>query len=128
MKALDELFQLLSQERRRFALYYLDQADGPVALEELAREVARRENGSVGPTASNDYAEQLITLKHNHLPRIEDATHIEYDSDNRFIRVTGMTPEADLLLSVSKKLDKVTDSPDISSMLRRPDETEKADR
>jgi hypothetical protein len=128
MKSLDELFQLLSQERRRFALYYLDQADGPVALEELAREVAQRENGSLGPASSNDYAEQLLTLKHNHLPKIEDATHIEYDSDNRLVRITGMTPEADLLLSVSKKLDTVPDTPDISSMLWGSDETEKADR
>ncbi|AUV80901.1 hypothetical protein C2R22_03880 [Salinigranum rubrum] len=128
MNSLDELFQLLSQERRRFALYYLDQADGPVALEELAREVARRENGSPGPASSDDYAEQLITLKHNHLPRIADATHIEYDRDNRFIRITGMTPEADLLLSVSKKLDKVPGTPDISSMPWGSDETEKADR
>ncbi|WP_425493568.1 DUF7344 domain-containing protein [Natronosalvus vescus] len=38
MVSLDRIFDLLSNERRRYALYYLDQKDGPVPVDEVAEQ------------------------------------------------------------------------------------------
>ncbi|WP_425499365.1 DUF7344 domain-containing protein [Natronosalvus caseinilyticus] len=48
MVALDEVFELLEDQRRRYALYCLYEKDGPVAVSELVkknREMGRRPVG-----------------------------------------------------------------------------------
>ncbi|WP_162991605.1 DUF7344 domain-containing protein [Halostella salina] len=39
MESLNTLFDIFSKERRRYALYALDQADGPIGIQELANQV-----------------------------------------------------------------------------------------
>jgi len=89
----DELFDLLSNARRRRVLAVLHRADGDAAtLEELAERV-------VAPNAddgSGDREAAAISLHHVHLPKLADCGVIEYDARNETVRYRGR-PERDRL-------------------------------
>lgn len=107
MESLDEVFELFTEERRRFALYYLENANGPVPIEELAEQVyAWEKNGPDEPITDDELHRVILTLEHTHLPKIEDATHIEYDRTNERIQISGLSPEADVLLSVTRAIER----------------------
>nr|WP_255767200.1 hypothetical protein [Haladaptatus halobius] len=40
MVSLDRVFDLLGKQRRRYALYYLEQQEGPVTVYEVTEQVA----------------------------------------------------------------------------------------
>lgn len=106
MDSLDEIFALFTTERRRFALYYLKNADGPVSVEELAEKLYEwEEGGSTETIPEDELRELIITLEHKHLPKIENATHVEYDRTNDQIRISGLSTEADVLLSVTEAIE-----------------------
>lgn len=113
MKSLDEVFGLFKSERRRFALYYLDTADGPVPIDELAKKIYEWENDPSETDIPDDaYEDVVLSLRHNHLPQIEDASHIEFDATSQQLRISGMSSEADVILSVTKAIEKPGESTD----------------
>lgn len=76
----DRLFEVLSNYRRRLALRHLREADGPVALEELATELAHRESGSEPPSLRREKWEDVTAaLAHVHLPQMDDVDVVDYD-------------------------------------------------
>lgn len=114
MKKLDEVFGLFSNERRRFVLYYLDRVDGKVSVDELAEQVYEWEaNPRDDDAPEGGYDEMVISLEHKHLPKIEDATHVEYDRENDQVRITDLSTEVDVLLSVSEAIEQPANSEDI---------------
>ena len=105
--SLDEIFDLLSNRRRRYALYYLhDQPDGVATIDELADAVVTRqyvESSTEGSSASDEQLEfdsdadtdsrleqrrqqVLMELQHTHLPKLEDAGVLEHDQRSEMIR------------------------------------------
>ena len=113
MKTLDDVFTLFTEERRRFTLYYLKNADGAVSVEELAANLYEwEENGTRETIPDGELREMILTLEHNHLPKIEEATHVEYDRTNEQVRITGLSTEADILLSVTEALEHPAKSSD----------------
>ena len=123
MESLDRLFDVFREERRRYALYALDRADGPVGVEELAERVRRYEGeGAVGP--GDDLAEVVLSLEHHHLPKAAQAEYIEYDRESREIRITGTPVEFEIVLTVSGAMEMPadglnvdTDRPSIDELL-----------
>lgn len=114
MDTLDEMFNLFSKERRRYVLYILDQADGRVSIDELVEQIHDWETASDHDSVPPDeYEDIVISLEHNHLPKIEEATHIEFQRENQQIRIIGQSPESDVLLSVSKAIEQPSRSTDI---------------
>lgn len=114
MDTLDELFTLFSKERRRYVLYYLEQADEKVTIDELVEHIhdweAQSPQDSIPP---GEYEDIVISLEHNHLPKIEDATHIEFQRENQQIRISDLSSESDVLLSVSKAIEQPSNVKDI---------------
>lgn len=105
MKALDEVFGLLSRQRRRYVLYYLEEADGPVSVEELAAQVADWEHN--GNEAPDDLSEEVtLTLVHHHLPRAAEARFVEYDREAGVVQLTGTPSEFGVVLSVSRAIEQ----------------------
>jgi hypothetical protein len=113
MASVDDILSLLAPERRRYALYYLKNADGAVPIEELTEEIyAWEENDPENSVPTDEFRELLITLEHTHLPKIDEATHVEYDRTNDRIRITGMSSEADVLLSVTEAIEQPSETND----------------
>jgi hypothetical protein len=74
----DELFQLLSSARRRYAIHALYRAGGESDVPSLAAAVARAETGG---TATDDLRRVHSSLTATHLPRLAAAGVVEYDGD-----------------------------------------------
>ncbi|QLK26220.1 hypothetical protein HYG81_00940 [Natrinema zhouii] len=101
--SLDLVFNLLSNSRRRYALYYLnDQPDGVATIETLVENVIALEEATDvdGETTANtrtttgqeeggstDRQTNVRTeLQHVHLPKLEDAGLLEHDRRSGTVR------------------------------------------
>ena len=72
-----QVFALLANERRRFALHHLLQAVGAVHLGELADQIALWE----GEHTRDRYERVATSLVHAHLPKLAAAGVVSYDPD-----------------------------------------------
>lgn len=102
--SVDLLFELLSNRARRFALYYLDvQPSRTASLEsltdELVDQLERVEQDVTKQTVS-------LSLQHTHLPKLDAAEVVEYDSTDETIRYTP-PPVFEELLPCARELDSV---------------------
>lgn len=83
---LDELFDALSNERRRRVVRYLNDRRAPIALADLAREVAAREEGVATDDVGPDEVERVhVSLYHVHVPKLADRGLVEYDPDRGLV-------------------------------------------
>lgn len=90
----DQVFDLLSNARRRFILSYLQQADGPVDIFELAREIGAVENGiEVDEVTDKQEKRVYVSIYQTHIPKLESAGLIEYDGDSGTLRLSDRTDE-----------------------------------
>lgn len=105
MESLSRIFDIFSRERRRYALYALDESDGPVPLEELAERIRRWEDDGEGVT-EGAYDDVALSLVHTHLPKAAQAEYIEYDREGGEIRISGEPAEFQIVLAVSEALER----------------------
>lgn len=78
---LDEWLSVLVDHRRRSVLRCLKRSRTPMALAELADEVARWETGEE-PTAIRAERERIyVSLYHRHLPKLAEANLVSVDLD-----------------------------------------------
>lgn len=96
----DEVFEVLSNARRRCALQYLKQQDDRrVELRELVDHVTAWENDTT--TAEIDSAERkrvYTALRQNHLPKLDDAGIIEYEHMRGEVELTEDAREVQMYL------------------------------
>jgi len=70
----DELFQLLSNRRRRFALHACRTEETPITLSDLAERVAAWEYGkAVADVTAEERRRVYTSLQQTHLPAMEEA-------------------------------------------------------
>ncbi|WP_248517381.1 DUF7344 domain-containing protein [Salinarchaeum laminariae] len=76
----DEVFDLLSNHRRRYTLHYCKQADEPVTTSDLAETVAAWElDKQVNELTSDERKRVYTSLQQTHLPTLADAGMITYE-------------------------------------------------
>lgn len=107
MASLSRIFELLSEERRRYALYYLEQHEEPVPVDELAERIAEWEDDPAALDLPEDEHRNVeIELEHKHLPKASDAEFVEYDPDAEVVEVTGSPAEFSAILSISETIEQ----------------------
>jgi hypothetical protein len=90
----DQAFDLLGDGTRRRALTSLQAADGTMALGELAEEtVARIEDAAPEAVPADRRKRTAASLHHCHLPKLDDAGVVSYDSTANLVEVTGRAEE-----------------------------------
>ncbi|OLZ40793.1 hypothetical protein A6E15_07225 [Natrinema saccharevitans] len=104
MPSLDLVFDLLSNRRRRYALYYLNQqSDGVATVAALAKNVVAFERGAADgadrdaarspsdqdPDPADERGTVRVELRHVHLPKLEDAGVLEHDRRSETVRYWG---------------------------------------
>lgn len=96
--SLDLVFELLSNSRRRYVLYHLNERpDGVATLETLAENVRALERTIGGDDADGEGDEGSAArqsgvrteLRHVHLPKLEDAGVLEHDRRSDTVRYWG---------------------------------------
>ena len=86
--SLDTVFDLLSDQRRRYVLYHLvNAADDTVGYEDLAEQVAVWEAGG---DPSEDHVDRVATdLYHIHLPKLTESNVVDFDQRSGDVRFWG---------------------------------------
>lgn len=97
----DVVFDILSNRRRRYVLHYLLQEDGAVELRELSRQVTAWENHiSVEEVTYKQRKRVYTALRQTHLPAMDDAGVIVYDSQSGEVQPTAAVESFDVYVDV----------------------------
>ena len=96
----DEVFDLLSNRRRRYALRACKRQSEPVELGDLAEQVAAWEEGKCVSEVSYDERRRVYTsLQQTHLPRLERMGVVELDRTE--IELTDRAADLDVYMDVT---------------------------
>lgn len=95
----DEIFDLMSNHRRRYTIYYCKQTEDPVSLSDLAEQVAAWEHEKdVAAVTSAERKTVYTSLQQTHLPRLDRAGVVEFE--NGEIRLTDRVKRLDIYLDI----------------------------
>lgn len=87
--SLEAVFDALGDRRRRHVLAVLDEQPTAISIRTLARDVAACEDGTTERAVSNDRVDDVqVSLVHSHLPRLRDASLVDYDESKTNPAVT----------------------------------------
>ncbi len=102
-----EVFDLLSNQRRRAIIRYLRNHDGSsITLDDLIDAVVEWEHGvGAGSITDGQRASVYSSLIQTHLPRLEAAGVVEVDDASGEITTTDLTREMELYLEYSPRSD-----------------------
>src|SRR6056297_1117923 len=92
----DEIFAILSNPRRRYVLYFLNQHGEGIELTDLAEHVAAWENDTtVEELSSKERKRVYVSLYQTHVPKLADHGLIDYDPDSGMVRPTETSRKVD---------------------------------
>jgi hypothetical protein len=95
----DDVFEILSSPRRRYLLYHLRQRQEPVELTDLAEHVAAWENGvETTELTTQERKRVYVSLYQTHVPKLDDAGIVEYDSESGMVSLTNRAQRIDTYL------------------------------
>ena len=95
----DELYDLLSNHRRRYVLHFCKRVDGPVTLSELAEQVAAWEQDKdVSEITSAERKRVYTSLQQTHLDRLDDAGIVAFEGDE--VELTDQAEDLDIYLDI----------------------------
>ena len=98
-----DVFDVLSNPRRRFVLYYLREIDDTVELNELAKAIAAWENDTdESELTDQDRKRVYVSLYQTHIPKLTDVGLVEYDQDSGTVHLTDRTSVIDDYLTDSQ--------------------------
>lgn len=102
----DEVFETLSNRRRRFVLHHLQEVDESATLSEIAEQVAAWENDSTMDAISSSERKTVYTsLQQFHLPKMEEMGVVSYDSREGTVALTEAAADLDIYLEVVDRYD-----------------------
>lgn len=95
----DEVYDLLSNARRRFTISYLREHSGPVAVSDLSQEVAAWENDVTRDELTDQQVKRVyVSLYQTHLPKLSEVGIVDYDQDAGRVELTSSVSELDTYL------------------------------
>jgi len=105
----DAVFDILSNARRRFVLYYLREREEPVELGELAREIAAWENDTTVEKLTKQQRKRVyVSLYQTHIQKLAEAGIVDYDKDTGMVQLANGASQIGAYLSVEKDQEERT--------------------
>ena len=102
----DEVFELLSNKRRRFALHYLKRVDDETEIGDLSERVASWENGTdLHEVGSAERKRVYTSLQSHHLPKMAEQGVVDYDERAGTVELTRSADDLDVYLEVVEGTD-----------------------
>lgn len=97
----DELFEVLSNRRRRYAVHALKSEDAPAEIGELAEQVAAWEYDiDVGQVSYDERKRVYTALQQSHLPKMDDAGVVEFDKDRGLVEPTEAMDDVEVYMDI----------------------------
>ena len=97
----EESLEVLSNQRRRFVLHYLKQYRDPTDLNVLATQVASWETEqSTDDVTATERKRVQNALQQHHLPKMEERGFIEYEPDQREVRLTDDASQCEFVVDI----------------------------
>lgn len=97
----DDVFEILSNHRRRFALHYLHQNGELAELGNIAEHVAAWENDiDVGEISSDERKRVYTSLQQFHLPKLDEKNIVDYDDREGVVSLNSMAEDVDVYLEI----------------------------
>jgi hypothetical protein len=97
----DDVFELLSNERRRYVLHHLKQRDKAVELGTLSEHVAAWENETpVEEISATERKRVYTSLQQFHLPKMEKRQVVEFDQRDGTVDLSDRAGDLDVYLEV----------------------------
>ena len=109
--SVDEIFTLLSNQRRRTALSVLADCDGTLSVTELASEIIAREPGSTIERSDEELSSVSLSLAHIHLPKLDAMGLVEYNSERNLVETTATFDRVEPFVSTVAAADSVEELP-----------------
>jgi hypothetical protein len=99
--SIHELYDVLANQRRRYALHYLRQADERVDFGEMAEQIAAWEyEKSVREVTSTERKYVYSALQQRHLPKMDEVGLVEFDKRAGRVSPTPALSEVDVYAEV----------------------------
>ncbi|AUX08755.1 hypothetical protein AArcSl_1120 [Halalkaliarchaeum desulfuricum] len=96
-----DVYEVLRNERRRYALHALSVADGPVAVGDLADRVAAWEHDTtVAEVTERERHRVYTSLQQVHIPRLDEAGLVRFDEDRGIVDPSPEIETYDVYLDV----------------------------
>ncbi len=96
---LDEQFDIVAHRRRRCILRCIETHGSPIALADLADEVAVREYESrLSDVPVEEVKRIYLSLYHKHVPKLADASVVEYDQKRHTVSLAERVGRVRVLL------------------------------
>ena len=98
----DELFDVLSNHRRRYAVHVMKREDAErLELGPMAEQIAAWENDVALSEVGYEERKRVYTaLQQQHLPMMDDAGVVEFDKDRGVVEPTPALADVDLYLDI----------------------------
>ena len=95
----DEVYDILSNGRRRFVIYLLREEGEPIPLSELSDRVAAWENDLPVEELSDQQVKRVyVSLYQTHIPKLEESNIVEYDKDSGVVSLASNVSSLDAYL------------------------------
>lgn len=86
---INTVFNVFAHHRRRYALHELHQYEKPMALADLADEIAVREKETALTAIPADEVKQIyMSLYHRHIPELSEAGFVRYNQERDTVTLT----------------------------------------
>jgi hypothetical protein len=97
----DDVFHVLQNRRRRYALHFLKQQDETAEIGEVAQQVAAWEN-AVEPEAVTSTQRKRVynSLQQSHFPKLNEEGLAEYDERSGSVKLTERADRLDVYMEV----------------------------
>lgn len=97
----DDIFEILSNSRRRYLIHTLHQRGGAAGLSELADRIAASEHGiPIADVESDQRRRVYISLYQTHLPKLEEYGIVDYDEEDKTVSLTDRVDRLDHYLYI----------------------------
>lgn len=84
----EDIHDVLRNRRRRLVIDILQDADAPVSVSDLSKEIGAIESGRE-PPPSNVRQSVYVSLLQTHLPKLDELGIVDYQSEGKMVSVEG---------------------------------------
>lgn len=93
------IYEILSSERRRHAIDFLQASENGVEVSDIAEYIAEKETGE-SPPPKDSRKTVYVSLHQTHLPKMDDLDIVNYDTDSKEVTLSDSFRDVAIYMEV----------------------------